>query len=299
VQIRPAEDADAEAAAAILREVDDARVLSADALLHNRRTSPARDRVLQLVATVRREVVGVGAAGLNTSTSAPGAAWCRVAVTQPRRRQGIGSTLLDALLQHLDDLDASKATSFMRFSEEGERWAAARGWSRVLSGPLIAVDPRIVPAPAVPQGFRCSPMIEAGPEAVYDAVAEAALDEPRPDPMDNLPYDDFLRDWNEPDVDLESSCVVRDGDRVVAFTELRVAGDRAQHGFTGTRRDYRGLGLATAAKCFALRAAAARGVTRVTTSNAEENAAMRAVNRKLGFVQIGEHVIVGRRLGPG
>ena len=51
-----------------------------------------------------------------------------------------------------------------------------------------------------------------------------------------------------------------------------------------------------AAKRAALGAAAARGVTRVTTSNAEENTAMRAINGKLGFEQIGEHVILGRDL---
>jgi len=37
-------------------------------------------------------------------------------------------------------------------------------------------------------------------------------------------------------------------------------------------------------------------VTRVTTSNAEENEAMRAINRGLGFEPIGEHVIYGRDL---
>jgi RimJ/RimL family protein N-acetyltransferase len=39
-----------------------------------------------------------------------------------------------------------------------------------------------------------------------------------------------------------------------------------------------------------------RGVTRVTTSNAEENAAIRKINRNLGFEPIGEHVIFGRDL---
>jgi hypothetical protein len=34
----------------------------------------------------------------------------------------------------------------------------------------------------------------------------------------------------------------------------------------------------------------------VTTSNAEENAAMRAINRRLGFEAIGEHVIMSRDL---
>src|SRR5205814_5833867 len=96
-------------------------------------------------------------------------------------------------------------------------------------------------------------------------------------------------------LDLESStAVIDERGSVVAFTFLSVVGERAQHGFTGTVREHRGRGLATAAKRLALSKAAERGVTRVTTSNAEENAAMRAINRKLGFEPIGEHVIFGR-----
>jgi GNAT superfamily N-acetyltransferase/L-amino acid N-acyltransferase YncA len=296
MRLRPAEDTDAEAVAAILREVDDARILSAGAWLHIRRTASAQQRVLQLVAVDGDEVAGIGAAGLDTWTSAPGAAWCNVSVTGSRRREGIGGALLDALLRHLREVEATRATSFIRFSEEGERWALARGWTRVLSGPLIAVDPRTVPHAPVPEGFRLGSMLQAGPEAVYGAVVEAARDEPRPDPIDNMPYDEFLRDWEQPDIDLESSTVAWVNDSVVAFSELRIAGERGQHGFTGTRRQYRGLGLASAVKAAALSAAAARGVTRVTTSNAEENAPMRAVNAKLGFTPIGEHVILGREL---
>jgi GNAT superfamily N-acetyltransferase len=296
MELRPAQDADAEAVAAILREVDDARILSAAAWLHSRRTASPQQRLLQVVAADGDEVAGIGAAGLDTWTSVPGAAWCNVSVTGSRRRKGIGGALLDTLLQHLRDAGATKATSFMRFSEEGERWASARGWARVLTGPLIAVDPRTVPHIPAPAGFRLGSMLEAGPEAVFEAVVEAARDEPRPDPIDNMPYDEFLRDWEQPDIDLEVSTVAWANDSVVAFTELRIAGDRGQHGFTGTRREYRGHGLASAVKAAALSAAAARGVNRVTTSNAEENAPMRAVNAKLGFTPIGEHVIVGREL---
>jgi RimJ/RimL family protein N-acetyltransferase len=296
VELRPAEDTDAEQVAAILCEVDDARVLSAAAWVHRKHAASPEQRVLPIVAVDGDEIAGIGAAGLDLWTSIAGRGWCTVAVTATRRGQGIGGALLEALLRHLREVGATRATSFMRFSEEGERWASARGWSRVLTGPLIAVDPRRVPPVVVPKGIRLGSMLEAGPAAVYEAVVDAARDEPRPDPIENMPYDEFLRDWEQPDIDHEASTVAWAGDLVVAFTELRVAGDRAQHGFTGTRREYRGRGLASAVKAAALNAAAARGVTRVTTSNAEENVAMRAVNSKLGFTPFGEHVILGRDL---
>lgn len=295
--IREATDADAPATARLLLEADDARVISPAGIVYLRRTRPERGRMVDLVAEIDGAVVAAGAAGLNTSTTTEGAAWAFVTVDSRTRRQGIGDALGTKLLDHLHGAGATKATSFIRWTEEGERWAIARGWSRLLTGPLIAVDPRIIAHPSIPIGYRCVPMSQVAPEAVYEAVRAAALDEPTPIQHDDIRLDDFLRDWEEPDTDLESSTVVLDEDaNVVAFTFLNVAGERAQHGFTGAVREHRGRGLATAAKRWALRAAAERGVTRVTTSNAEENAPMRAINRKLGFEPIGEHVILGRDL---
>jgi RimJ/RimL family protein N-acetyltransferase/N-acetylglutamate synthase-like GNAT family acetyltransferase len=295
VLIREATDADVSAIARLLLEADDARVASPAGILHMRRTRPERGRMFDLVAEINGAVVATGASGLNISTTTEGAAWAFVTVDSRARRQGIGDALGTKLLEHLHGLGATKATSFFRWTEEGERWATARGWSRLLGGPLIAVDPRTVAEPSIPIGYRCVPMTQVAPEAVYEAVRAAALDEPTPIRHDDIRLDDFLREWNEPDADLESSTAVLDeSGSVVGFTFLNVAGKRAQHGFTGTVQEHRGRGLATAAKRRALRTAAERGVTRVTTSNAEENAAMRAINRKLGFEPIGEHVIFGR-----
>jgi RimJ/RimL family protein N-acetyltransferase/N-acetylglutamate synthase-like GNAT family acetyltransferase len=295
--IREATDADAEPIARLLLEADDTRVVSAAGVLHRRRTRPERGRMIDLVAEVDGAVAATGVAGLNISTKTEGAGWAFVTVDSGQRRQGIGDALGAKLVDHLCEIGATKATTFFRSTEEGERWAIAQGWSRLLGGPLIAVDPRRVPEPSVPAGYRCVPMAQLAPEAVFEAVRTAALDEPTPVPHDDIRLDDFLRDWDEPENDFESSTAVLDeGGSVVAFTFLNAAGERAQHGFTGTVREHRGRGLATAAKRRALRTAAERGVTRVTTSNAEENAAMRAINRNLGFEPIGEHVIFGRDL---
>ena len=295
--IRQWEAGDLDAVSALLRASDDSRVVSPGGFLHSHATRPARAQIVELVAELDGAVVADGVAGLNSWTTTEGAAWAFVTVDIASRRQGIGDALGAMLLEHLRGVGATSATSFFRFTEEGERWALARGWQRLLSGPLVALDPRSVPEPSLPSGFRCVPMSNLQAEAVYEAVTAAALDEPTPVPNDNIRLDDFIRDWSDPDLDLDAStAVLAEDGKVAAFAFIRIVGDRAQHGFTGTQREYRGRGLATAAKRSALRAAAARGVKRVTTSNAEENAAMRAINRKLGFESIGEHVILGRDL---
>jgi RimJ/RimL family protein N-acetyltransferase len=297
VEIRETNDDDVEALAALFRAADDARVVSTAGILHSRHTRPERAHILDVVAEVDGAVVGAGNAGLNVWTTTEGAAWAFVTVDAAYRRRGIGAELGERLLVHLRELGAKKAQCFFRWTEEGERWATAQGWSKLLGGPLIALDPRLVPEPSLPSGYRLVSTAELAPEAVFEAVREAALDEPSPTPHDAFDLDDFLREWNEPDHDHESSSAVLDSDgRVVAFSFLYTSGDRASHGFTGTMRDHRGRGLATAVKREALRRAAERGVTRVTTSNAEENAAMRSINRKLGFEPFGEHVIFGRDL---
>jgi RimJ/RimL family protein N-acetyltransferase len=297
VRVREAEDRDTEAVAQLLLAADDSRVISPEAMRHMRRTQPEHARILELVAEADDAVIAAGTCGLNVWTTTEGASWAFVTVEAAYRRQGIGEELGRRLLDHLRALGAKKSQCFFRWTEEGERWAVAQGWSRLLGGPLIAVDPRGVPEPSLGTEYRMVPMTEVAPEAVFGAVREAALDEPTPTPHDAFDLDDFLREWDEPNRDKESSTAVLDENgRVVAFTFLHTSGDRAAHGFTGTVREHRGRGLATAAKRRALRTAAERGVTRVTTSNAEENAAMRAINRKLGFEPIGEHVIFGRDL---
>jgi len=295
--IRPQEERDAAAAAALWQEADDAEVMSEAGWLDQlrRRRGNARSRWVGLSAELDGRVVGMGQAGLNTMTTTPGAAWGGVRVTAAARRQGIGSALHEALIEHLRSIEGGEVTTFFRRTEEGERWAEARGWHRLLVAPLIALDPRNVPEPSPPPGFECVGAADYGRlEAIFELIRAAIVDEPGPVPQDDLRYDDFLDDWADPDSDHDAGTIVLHGDLPVAFSEVKIAGTRAKHAGTATLPEYRGRGLASAAKRRALRVAAAKGVTRITTSNAEGNAAMRAINRKLGFEPIGDHVIYGR-----
>jgi len=117
VLIREATDADAPAIARLLLEADDARVVSPGGIVHMRRTRPERGRMLDLVVEVGGAVVAAGAGGLNISTTTEGAAWTFVTVDSRARRQGIGDALGTRLLEHLHGLDATKATSFFRWTE--------------------------------------------------------------------------------------------------------------------------------------------------------------------------------------
>jgi len=81
MEIRPAVDTDATAVCRIIREADDARVISEAGWIHWRRTAAPDEHALHLVAADGSEVVGVGVCGLNRWTSSPGAAWCGVAAS--------------------------------------------------------------------------------------------------------------------------------------------------------------------------------------------------------------------------
>ena len=66
--------------------------------------------------------------------------------------------------------------------------------------------------------------------------------------------------------------------------------------FTGVHPDWCGRGIATALKVRCLQAAKARGIDRMETENHEDNAAMLAINRKLGFVFTAPEVACIKRL---
>jgi hypothetical protein len=120
---------------------------------------------------------------------------------------------------------------------------------------------------------------------VFEVEAEVVADIPLSEPF-TLGYERWLEEsWLHPLLDFELSTVVLRGDRVAAFAHVRADSEsgRADNSFTGTRREFRGRGLARVAKTRSLLAAAAAGITSISTANDERNTPMLAVNARLGY----------------
>jgi hypothetical protein len=75
------------------------------------------------------------------------------------------------------------------------------------------------------------------PEALFELTRVAILDEPNPVPFDDIRYEDWFNEWEDPDLDRAASAVVVHGELPVTFAYAPVAGDRAAHGGTGTHPD--------------------------------------------------------------
>lgn len=95
----------------------------------------------------------------------------------------------------------------------------------------------------------------------------------------------------------DATILAMDGDRIAAFTTTGKQGtDRGYTWMTGTDRDYRGRGLATALKVKMLASAKAAGLRAMLTTNDAPNKAMRGINAKLGYVMLPAHVELEKAL---
>jgi GNAT superfamily N-acetyltransferase len=143
---------------------------------------------------------------------------------------------------------------------------------------------------------------EDGREAFYRELYEAQTpifeDVPWASQPEHWTYEQFRKMTFEsgqllPDV----SVIAFNGDRIAGFT---TSGKRQTlDGYTwitGTARDQRGRGVATAVKVQALARAKARGMRAMLTTNDEPNKAMRGINAKLGYQMLPEQVQLEKKL---
>jgi len=294
--IRERRDDDDAAIAQIIREVAPAWVMSERGVRHRRLTTPERARRADWIAEVDGEVAGWASGGLETEIERDDVAWLRVMVRPGWRGRGIGGALYEPVEAHLLGVGAKRLLTEAHDDPQARAFAERRGFRHTMTGRLSSLDPRIVDpslldtlaAEKEAKGFTLASFaaFRDQPELIHAVDAEASLDEPADEPLTDLPLEEWLeRSWGEPDLSPEGSfAVVHDGLPVtIAWLIVDVEGGRAANGFTGTLRAFRGRGLARLAKLASIVWLRDRGVTLLVTHNDETNAAMLAVNTRLGY----------------
>jgi GNAT superfamily N-acetyltransferase len=289
--IRPVDlDRDAAAITEITREANPLAVINAEAFAHRLRTIPETSKPQTWVAEADGSVIGVASAFLSIFAPGSGDAGLHVAVAGTHRRRGVGSDLFDRALAHARDLDAKRALTRFHANEDGVAFAEHREFVEVRSETEAVLDPRAVTERT---NADARPMTAVDPHLAYEIDIESTYDMPSTEEFAGMTY----AEWSEHVLDYplfspEGSFVVFDGGEAAAVSLINVDHEtgHASSMFTGTRRAFRGRGLALAAKLASVEWAVANGVTSMHTYNDETNAPMLAVNKRLGYTPAGRQV---------
>jgi GNAT superfamily N-acetyltransferase len=226
----------------------------------------------------------------------PSATFFDIQVLPTLRRRGAGAALLDCVLERARELDV-RSLHGHHSTPAGAAFATRFGFTdgqRVVRS-LLDLTTADLPEPVLPDGWTLETWLGRVPDVHLAAFVTARA------AMDDAPAGDDLEfpTWTATHVraseeslalrnrEMRVTVAIREDGEIGSFTELRVS-NGSTLGFTddtGTVAAHRGQGLAQAVKLESLRLLRDDHpeITVVSTSNAEENAAMRHVNERVGF----------------
>jgi len=227
-----------------------------------------------------------------TRSSVKDGALTMVRVRPSARRQGVGSALLDAAVR--EALRQGRHLLWGRIYEsdaDSRLFAAARGFREVMRDLEILLEVKPGDGVWMPGIVE---LAEEHLEGAYGVVAEATPETALPQIAAAPPF----ADWVEKEARLGAMAVVAlDGDEVVGYARLyRLPGHegRLENGLTAVSRSHRRRGIATALKRAQIAWAAEHGFTEIVSEMVEGNAAMRAVNERLGYRELPARIVVER-----
>jgi len=217
-------------------------------------------------------------------------------VLPEHRRRGVGTALLRRLADHV----ASLGLPTLRASvDDDASWQFAQrfGFTEVNREVEQTYAVTAAPDPGTPPPGIQVVTAQDRPglwEAAFDGFGREAL----ADFAVDTPLDVTLERWTTDWLGDPMLLALHDGD-VVGCAGLGLDPDestRAENSLTAVRRDWRGRGLAVHLKLRTLAWAHANGITQVYTWTQDGNAAMRALNTRLGYVTTRTGIQVARRL---
>ena len=241
-----------------------------------------------------------------------------VNVMRSHRRRGLGQALLDAVETEARAAKAPRILANTNASFAGSlEWAEKRGYREIgrriesyvdvrafEAGPLRDVLARVeasgIRLPTVSELLRDrdAEATERFWHELWEAEAPMWEDVPWASPTPHWSYEKFKKMAVDSGKMVNDATIVAlDGERIAAFTLTGKQGtDRGYTWMTGTGRDYRGRGLATALKVKMLAVARAAGLRAMLTTNDEPNKAMRGINAKLGYVMLPANIELEKTL---
>ncbi|MFJ9339597.1 GNAT family N-acetyltransferase [Streptomyces sp. NPDC101733] len=237
--------------------------------------------------------LGTARVGIAHDSPEPGQGFVNAYVDPAHRGLGVGTALLRVAEEHLVARGAVDSYAWVLDEPAHRAFAERHGYRPSRSAHFLGLDlasaalpPRPVAA-SLPAGVELRPgsAFAADPRPLFEADAEVSADEPSDLPVELDDYADWLDGvWNDPTLDHELTTVALVDGVVAAFSAARTDGvDRYSSAMTGTRRAFRGRGLAKLAKTDSLHRAREAGYTVAFTGNDTGNGPMLAVNRWLGY----------------
>jgi GNAT superfamily N-acetyltransferase len=269
--------------------------------------SPEPNRLTLIVEDSGSAIQAVGSTGNGGLFASPDGSWrVGLRVAPEWRRRGVARSLLEQLEDHARVNSAKRLVAAVRGDEpDGARFAEAMGFRKFHERIDAYIDVPSFDASAFEDpdeiarraGLRLATYaemlkereddIEAFQRELLPVIWAMARDVPAPTPMPEQPppFEIAKRMFFEgPGQDPPSTVyALRDGHPVAMTATVVKENGAAYTNFTGVARAERGKGIALALKLRALRELRARGVKLFGTTNDEQNAAMRGINRKLGY----------------
>lgn len=315
-RLRPFDARDYADAAQVQSAVNPERKFTADEVRHFDEkvlTPPLTNLKVVCEDRSTSRAIGFGYLFTDIESRDPLSLWAEVVVAPSHQARGIGLALAEALDREarrlgVRQLYAGARTTDLRavhFLNLQGFTVRARTWRSRLEV-SSAVIPRDRTDELRRQGFTFATLEQENVEdprllrELYELTVATSADEPRLGPYTPVTLEQFIeRDLRGPGFLPGAFFLAKRAGRLVGSSALRrielVAGALHQS-FTGTRREIRGLGVATELKRRGVEYARAHGYREIQTGNDSRNLPMLEINRRMGYQPETMRILASRSL---